>query len=360
MKSGIWIGLCVLLLLLVSATAKEKWLTFSLRDCCQQLYSSSSELNAPEDQTKPGKYGAQNLFDGSPETCWAEGKTGSGIGQNILVALQEIPDKIKVVNGYGKSPALFQKNNRINEMALVCYGAFTIEGHATELATDFEALQLPIEKTVKLADSLEKQEIIFPFHREELQNFLNKAEFEFFQRHKSLVSEKVQRFLVVSCKIKSVYRGSKWNDTCLSELSFHIPRRHVEKTISAVKTNKQENTVFLERIDGTRDILIKDTGSVFQIMDISQDKAWVILIQMPAHPGPGRVATHYLLYHTGSKKKILPDPAHPDIGDIYGFETENHTLFLQYENIKTGDILLLKLTELQKKPGKSQVKVGVK
>jgi len=358
MRNGIRIGLCVLLLLLISASAGEKWESFMLRDCCQQIFSVSSELDAPKDQTKPGKYGVQNLLDGNPATCWAEGERDSGIGQDVKVALRAIPDKIKIVNGYGESPALFSKNNRIKSMTLSCYSAFSIEGHATELAMEFEALEFPVKQIVTLADHMEKQGIPFPFKENEIRNFLKKTETVFFQKHKNLTPENVQQLLVIPCKIQSVYRGTQWNDTCLSELSFHIPRRHNDKTISAIKTNKLENTVFLKHRDGTKNILVKDIDSIFQVIETSPDKAWVILIQMPASPGPGRISTRYLLYNTKSKKKVLPSPAHPDIGDLYGFETQNNTLSLQYEDLKTGNVLLLKLDEIQKKPSKDKLRLS--
>jgi hypothetical protein len=331
------------------STEKEKWESFRLTDCCHQLYSASSELNAPEDRKIPGKYGAQNLFDGNPASCWVEGEPDSGISQSVMVGLRIIPEKLKIINGYGKNTALFQKNNRIKGMRITCFAAFSIEGHATELATDFEALQFPVEKSITLADRVEEQEIPFPFGRTEIQNFLDKAESSFFRRHKGLVSEKVQRFLIVSCKIQSVYRGSKWNDTCLSELSFTFPKSISRKLapVRAISTDQDEHSVFLNRTDGTKDILVKDVDSIFQIVEISPDKEWVILIQMPSHPGPGRVETQYLLFNTITSKQVLPGSAHPEIGNLYGFDTENRTLFLQYENRKNGEVQLLNLSELQ-------------
>ncbi len=341
------------------STEKGKWETLLLRDCCQQLYSASSELNAPKNPADLGKYGARNLFDGNPATCWAEGEPDSGIGQELKVAVRGIPNKIRLVNGYGKSPALFAKNNRIKGTIITCFAAFSIEGHATELATDFEALQFPVEKSITLADRVEKQEIPFPFGRTEIRNFLDKAESLFFRRHKGLVPEKVQRFLIVSCKIQSVYRGSKWNDTCLSELSFTFPKSISRKLapVRAISTDGDEHSVFLNRTDGTKDILVKDVDSIFQIVEVSPDKEWVILIQMPSHPGPGRVETRYLLYRTDLKKQVLPDSDRPEIGDLYGFETQNNTISLQYENRKNGEVQLLKLSELQKKTSKDKTKV---
>jgi len=345
---GKWpIAIFLFLVSIVSASAGGKWESFRLRDYCGQLFSVSSELDAPKNPAKFGKYGAQNLFDANPATCWAEGEKDSGIGQELKVTVQGIPDKIKLINGYGKSPALFAKNNRIKELQLTCYAAFTIEGHATELATELNALKYPVEKTVTLADQAAEQKIDFPFDRARIAAFLKQAKIAFFQNHPELAPGKVQPFLLISLKIRSVYRGSKWNDTCLCELSFSFPKSSTEKSISTVTTDKTENTVFLEHPDGTKDVLVKDINSVFQIIEASPDKQWVILIQMPAHPAPGRVATRYLLYNTRSKKKVLPHPAHPDIGSLYGFETQNHTLSLQYENIKTGEILTVKLTELQ-------------
>jgi len=78
---------------------------------------------------------------------------------------------------------------------------------------------------------------------------------------------------------------------------------------------------------------------------------------MPSHPGPGRVETRYLLYRTDLKKQVLPDSDRPDIGDLYGFETQNNTISLQYENRKNGEVQLLKLSELQKKTSKDKAKV---
>ncbi|NOY23422.1 MAG: hypothetical protein GXO70_07920 [Acidobacteria bacterium] len=336
----------LLIALPVSASAGEKWETLMLTDCCHQLYSVSSELGAPKDPTKFGKYGAQNLFDRNPATCWAEGEADSGIGQKIQVAVRGIPDKIKLINGYGKSPALFAKNNRIREIQLSCYAAFFIEGHATELATELNALKFPVEKTVTIADQTVEQKINFPFDRAKIAAFLKQARAAFFQNRSELAPKKVQLFLLISLKIRSVYRGNKWNDTCLSELSFSSPALHAGKTTSSITINKGGNTVFVEYSDATKETLVKDTGSVFQIVEVSPDKKWVILIRMPAHPGPGRVETQYLLYNIELKKPVLPDPAHPEIGALYGFETENHTLSLQYEDTITGEIQNLNLSDL--------------
>ncbi len=332
----------------VSASAGEKWETLMLTDCCHQLFSVSSELDAPKDPTKFGKYGAQNLFDNNPATCWAESAPDSGIGQKIQVAVRKIPDMVYFVNGYGKNRDLFHKNNRIKTIKLTCFAAFSIEGHCTEQIIELNTLKYPLERIVTLADQPEKQKISFPFDRVNLNIFLKHAKTVFFQTHPGIEPENVRQVLLISFEIRSVYQGNKWNDTCLSELSFFFPSHSTEKIVTAITTNEAENTVFLKYSDGTRDTLINDSNSVFQIVELSPDKQWVILIQMPTHPAPGRVATHYMLYNICSKEKVLPSFSYPNIGTMYGFEAENGTFNLQYENTENGDIQLLNLKTLQK------------
>ncbi|NOZ13277.1 MAG: hypothetical protein GXO69_06465 [Acidobacteria bacterium] len=348
MKRKRSIAIILLLVSVTMASVKEKWEKFRLTDCCHRIFSVSSELNAPKNPAEFGKYGPQNLFDGNPATCWAEGVPDSGIGQKIQVAVQKIPDTIYFVNGYGKSPILFHKNNRLQAIKLICFAAFSIPGHCTERAVELNALKYPIEKTVILADRPGKQKFGFPFDRAKLKTFLRHAKTMFLQNHPGPESKNVGQFLLISFKIRSVYRGSRWNDTCLSELSLSFPESSAEKPVSAVTTNEAESTVFLKHPDGTTDTLLKDSDSIFRILELSPDKKWVILIWMPAHPAPGDIPTRYFLYNTISKKKILPDSAFPDIGDLYGFETKKHRLYLQYGSNKTGDVRMIDLAEFHR------------
>jgi hypothetical protein len=65
-------------------------------------------------------YGPRNLFDEDKSTAWAEGATGIGDREWVLLSW---PDErslrgIRIVNGYAKSSALFTKNGRVQRIRL--------------------------------------------------------------------------------------------------------------------------------------------------------------------------------------------------------------------------------------------------
>ena len=122
-------------------------------------------------------YGPQNLFDGNPATAWCEGVQGPGDGQEIVVEFAQalIVSQISVVNGYAKSGATFAKNNSIHTLAAIWPDGST--------------------SSLDLADSMSPQTIGI--------------------RH----NQAVQR---LALRIESVNGGSKWPDSCISELQFAV------------------------------------------------------------------------------------------------------------------------------------------
>ena len=58
-------------------------------------------------------YAPSNLVDGDPQTGWAEGGAGTGIGAEVAVpALLDLSRPVRIWAGYGKSPELFAANAR--------------------------------------------------------------------------------------------------------------------------------------------------------------------------------------------------------------------------------------------------------
>ncbi|HEX4301974.1 MAG TPA: TIR domain-containing protein [Rhizomicrobium sp.] len=118
-------------------------------------------------------YGPQNLFDGNPATAWCEGVAGPGDGQEIVLEFSAptVVGAITVVNGYAKSDATFANNNSVHTLTAIWPDGTT---SALELA-DSKASQ-----TVSTGrDALVKR---------------------------------------VRFRIDSVNGGSKWPDSCISEL----------------------------------------------------------------------------------------------------------------------------------------------
>lgn len=133
-----------------------------------------------------GSYAAKNLFDHKAATAWVEGKADDGIGEWISFKFdkQAWEDKayafagvIYIVNGYAKTPALFRENNRVKTLRVSYNGRVLCD--------------------LALADTMQ------------LQTF------------------RIQQLRPANCKlgdtirfeIRDVYRGTKYRDTCLTELS---------------------------------------------------------------------------------------------------------------------------------------------
>ncbi|MEK5322170.1 discoidin domain-containing protein [Paenibacillus sp. FSL L8-0644] len=117
-------------------------------------------------------YAARNIMDGDASTAWCEGVKGDGIGEWIKIdfgSMQELKG-FELINGLAKSSKAFQANNRVKRMKL----EFS-NGQTMMIDNDFisnEFLDNPI--------------------------------------HTSFVK----------IMIEAVERGSKYNDTCMSEIRF--------------------------------------------------------------------------------------------------------------------------------------------
>lgn len=120
-------------------------------------------------------YWPPNLSDGNSSTAWVEGKKGSGIGESIFFRFNfpKKPLSIEIQNGYGKSQDIFNKNGRVKSLLLS--------------ASDGTILKIP------LRDEMGPQK--FPFQPSAPVNW-------------------------VSLEILEVYPGTKYDDTCVSEISF--------------------------------------------------------------------------------------------------------------------------------------------
>lgn len=124
-------------------------------------------------------YGAAFLSDGDTSTPWEEGVEGDGIGEQITYE-PEAGTKIQAIRiypGNGRSDKAFQENNRPKTMTL------EIDGKKQTL--DFD----------------------------------DAGHFYTFSSKKPVTAKKVKLI------IDSVYQGSKWQDTCISEVEFYGTRQ---------------------------------------------------------------------------------------------------------------------------------------
>lgn len=132
---------------------------------------TASSTLAPQGKST---YGVENLSDDDPRTAWVEGADGNGEGERLSFVWVNDPamvcTSIMIRNGYQKSANLFRANGRVKDLKI------SIDGQVTGTAT--------------LADSYEPQSLY-------------------------LEAQDGQR---IELEIVSVYPGSKYQDTALSEL----------------------------------------------------------------------------------------------------------------------------------------------
>ncbi len=143
--------------------------------------SSSSSLSANGTRN----YKSGNAHDFDINTAWVEGVDGHGIGEWLEYEfdLTHQPEhqigitKIYIANGYRKSKSLWEKNGRVKTLKVYLDGVYFI--------------------TLELLDAFEFQEISIP---------------------KIMLPQ--EKILKIRFEIAAVYPGSKYQDTCISELLF--------------------------------------------------------------------------------------------------------------------------------------------
>lgn len=142
--------------------------------------TASSELGS-----KDGKYKAENLLDGDPSTAWVEGKKDWGMSEYVDFDTNPFLDnnagsykvkKIGIINGYAKNKDVFKMNNRVKQIKLDSESYISNE---------------KLNRTYILKDTMDMQYIEFD---------------------KPVL---MSRFKIT---IIDIYKGTKWNDTCLSEV----------------------------------------------------------------------------------------------------------------------------------------------
>jgi len=139
------------------------------------------------------EYDAAKLADGNLSTCWAEGVKGAGEGQTITIDFDTVISvaAVVIVNGYAKSEELFYKNNRVKKIRVEQFCSLKDCGTRTP-----QESELPDStwSSVKPGGEWAASSVAFDGG-------------DWFGRATQL------RITVLEA-----YRGSKHNDTCISEI----------------------------------------------------------------------------------------------------------------------------------------------
>jgi hypothetical protein len=148
----------------------------------QKAYGQPLEgLSASSTKSPQGKnnYAANRMWDFDSNTAWVEGEAEYGVGESISFTWRarmhdHTCGSISIMNGYQKSRVLMEKNSRVKAMDLYADGK--------------------LRARLDVQDRLGYQ--IFGISRLGLKDGD-----------------------IIKLVIREVYKGSKWKDTCISELT---------------------------------------------------------------------------------------------------------------------------------------------
>lgn len=175
-------------------------------DYKDSIVSSSflKEKNKPADYYAPWK-----ANDTNNKTAWAEGKKGDGVGEKLyLMPVGKFKTKkinFSITNGYAETEKLYLANNRVKKAKLTIYEArFDIcGGYYSARRSD---LLINTSKIIELKDTMEPQKIIIEVDDKKTQT-----------------DDKEMSKLVLfmaELEILEVYKGTKYDDTCISEFNI--------------------------------------------------------------------------------------------------------------------------------------------
>ncbi|MBN2041216.1 MAG: hypothetical protein JW864_14325 [Spirochaetes bacterium] len=157
---------------------------------------ASSEL-----ESGTGKYSVKNLVDDDPATAWVEGKKGYGINEFLRLSTNPFfannagaykISKIGIINGYAKDSSTFKKNSRVKKIR-IDYQNYMCCGNCCK--------DTPAE-TRSRASLAEKGSAVFILE--------DTMKMQYLKFEEPVYSSEL------TITIVDVYKGTKWDDTCIS------------------------------------------------------------------------------------------------------------------------------------------------
>ena len=322
-----------------SSIDPSEWKKLLLQDQEGHLFHASSQLKpAPSKNATSGRYAPFNLFDQQLDTCWAEGADDNGQGQILEFNIPENTASLNIANGHQKSTKLFAANNRVKKLKRQLLLGINKEGEVTETSSLFHVIPLDDERVLTLQDKMGMQSLDLQLDWDSIKEKARALVQQYSNEHSiKLQTEYILRFTLID-----TYTGTKYNDTCISEIK--IIESH--PLVKNIYLNNRENALLIDTDKKKSIVLDKDESAVFQIIDTTQDKQWLIAIIMPADTTGTRTETQYVLYNTWKKMKFTTAQLGQNFGELYDFESSNGQQLLNFLNTSTGKVATLNLESI--------------
>lgn len=151
------------------------------------------------------KYPVTNIIDGNLTTAWADGVKGSGVGEVVVV--EQLSDIMWIWAGYGKSKQLYAANNRPAKIKIYILGTFCHDCTPQICMTSNMTVLATKELTLKDVNSF--QSFALPKFSVK-DNTLDDCP------GRGTEPEQFRKFVAI--EILSVYTGTKYDDTCVTEI----------------------------------------------------------------------------------------------------------------------------------------------
>jgi hypothetical protein len=148
------------------------------------------------------RYAPGLVTDGDEKTAWVEGSNDYGVGELIIVACLDLKKPLQIWAGYGKSPAIFTQNSRPKKIKTMI-----IRGDnpsPSQYGTWYNNLTVIKQSEVALKDLNGFQSLSIPSYdiSKYVDSNQNEMEYNYF----------------LGIVIMDVYKGTKYSDTCISEI----------------------------------------------------------------------------------------------------------------------------------------------
>lgn len=188
----------------------------------EDKYSYFYEINKIDDK---------DYIDGGEcakvDTAWVEGVKGDGIGEWVLIPIKPIGDAVShlsskithsscyevsfgINNGYQQNEDLYRKNNRVKEAKVSVYVApYGCGQDEAYLCSNPECVY---ENVFKISDEIQEN----PFYL----NYDTHSFLVVLPEKYSDLTDPMEFYL--KFEILSVYKGSKYDDTCISNLTATV------------------------------------------------------------------------------------------------------------------------------------------
>ncbi len=271
--------------------APEDYTEMLFTDLHGEVFATSSELEAPG-FGELGTYGGHTLFDAKRYTGWSEGARGYGIGESIWLRIPHGTDTLAVINGFARTQSLFYRNSRVQTANVSLHHGFFPEGMVTEVGPLYFVEPLDERLVLRFQDHFDLQEFSLPFRWEEvpvIESYWRQV-YTGLAGSRGLPPRMADHAFFLRLEIQEVYRGSSWDDTCLTELrAFNKNRFRPTQIFEA------GGTVYYDTANTPGRILAQSDSRVYQLIDSDATNRWALIYSVPRESG-GRVAGEYLLF----------------------------------------------------------------